>query len=302
MSSTSASTLTKGIDDKATANVIRCKQCHNLKGRINRCEETRVAWANTADSESRVKMMRECADVYGDALAMKFTENTTESRADAFSSEFNDLGKFMDEDDLTEKYKNKPEQLKNIFANATTTHCAVRNVTLWADPEYTLNLRNSASASKTRARTMERDEIVKKAKKPKVVKTEIGPTSDDGTADRDVPAMSAANVTALAAAEDKQKTTFVPGGPHDVLDARVKAVQDHIPRFSLLKFYLKSANLQQNISECDLAVQNEKGRATALKENLKAAAKEYADARSSIITFAKEAEGHVRAAAREEAA
>ena len=243
-------------------------------------------------------MMRGCADVCGDALAMKFTENTTESRADAFSSEFNDLGKFMDEDDLTEKYKNKPEQIKNILANATTTHCAVRNVKLWADPEYTLNLRNSASASKTRARTMERDEIVKKAKKPKIVKTAIGPDTADRDAE-EMPTLSAANATAVAAAVDKQKTIFAHGGPHAVLDVRVKAVQEHLPKFIVLKFHLKSANLQQNISECELAVQNEKGRATALKGALKAAAKEYADARSSIVTFAKAAESHVKGAARE---
>ena len=42
-----------------------------------------------------------------------------------------------DLEDLTDKYKNKPEQLKHILETTYKFVCKVRKVTLYADPEYT---------------------------------------------------------------------------------------------------------------------------------------------------------------------
>ena len=79
-------------------------------------------------------------------------------------------GRFLDTEDLEEKYKSKPEQLAAIYKNARTILCPVREVQLWEDPEFS----SSASrGSESRRETTRRAEQIDnkfhvKAKKPKV--------------------------------------------------------------------------------------------------------------------------------------
>ena len=49
---------------------------------------------------------------------------------------FKGVGQFFDEQDLKEKYKNKPEQFDAILKNAKTMEHPTRNVTLYEDLDF----------------------------------------------------------------------------------------------------------------------------------------------------------------------
>ena len=60
-------------------------------------------------------------------------------------------GKFIDMEDLTKKYENKPDQLKSIIENTKTHFCKVRNVMLYEDPEYMSTKSSSLEKLKKRS-------------------------------------------------------------------------------------------------------------------------------------------------------
>ena len=60
-------------------------------------------------------------------LEMFVEEEQAEQRATSTAAAVN----YMGETDLKEKYKNEPDQLANIFANAASRLCPVRGVHLW---------------------------------------------------------------------------------------------------------------------------------------------------------------------------
>ena len=45
-------------------------------------------------------------------------------------------GDYMDEYDLAEKYKNKPEYIESIKNNARKYYCPVKQVWMYCDPRY----------------------------------------------------------------------------------------------------------------------------------------------------------------------
>ena len=62
------------------------------------------------------------------------------------AEEFGMDGNFLDKEDMDDKYKNKPEQLENIYKNARKIICPTRGVELWEDPKW-------CSTQKTGSRT-----------------------------------------------------------------------------------------------------------------------------------------------------
>ena len=73
---------------------------------------------------------------------------------------------YLDLQDITAKYENKPEQLKNILERAHTIECNVRGCTLYADPDYERkqSSKQSHKQSVQRALAQKQDNFVKKAK------------------------------------------------------------------------------------------------------------------------------------------
>ena len=84
----------------------------------------------------------------------------------------------MDSPDLAEKYRNKPEQLLALKANAPRTFDEVRGVTLYRDTQYTYNSEEAASSETLTKRVLTTQE--KGEKRVKTEKKEGGGTSAQG--------------------------------------------------------------------------------------------------------------------------
>ena len=114
----------------------RCKACHTLKSRINRVmsKHGNLAedWTKVTEEQKR-EFYKKYQESMGDDLVARLQETVTESKRVSSSVEFQGTGDYFDEEDMNDKYKNKPEQLANIIANTRTFFCPVRQVWLYED-------------------------------------------------------------------------------------------------------------------------------------------------------------------------
>ena len=69
-------------------------------------------------------------------MAGALTTYVEENHVEYQKGKFIAGGGFFDEIDMKKRYKDKPEQLANIFQNARSFVCGVRNTRLWQDPNY----------------------------------------------------------------------------------------------------------------------------------------------------------------------
>ena len=78
--------------------------------------------------QSRVGLMQMAADLYGEDLEKKLTEVVVQSRISKAVTTFDNDNEFLDDADLSEKYKNKPDMLSNIKQNGFTITCPVKKM------------------------------------------------------------------------------------------------------------------------------------------------------------------------------
>ena len=117
----------------------RCKACHSLRSRINRVTSKFGAlaedWTKVSEQEKQ-EFYKKYQDLAGEGLLTRLQETIVESKRNSTSVTFEGTGEYFDEMDMNEKYKNKPEQLANIFANTRNYFCPVRQVWLYEDVKY----------------------------------------------------------------------------------------------------------------------------------------------------------------------
>jgi len=90
----------------------------------------------------------------------------------------------MDEADLDDKYKNKPEQLANIKATARTLWHPDRKVWMYEDRELSIQVSKSSEYRETKKRICEAEYVVKPGKKAKTLKDKPAKAAgevDDGS-------------------------------------------------------------------------------------------------------------------------
>ena len=95
------------------------------------------SWEEVSDKEKNA-FYCECREKAGTELQFRMQETIHDSSSKKSIVNFGSSGIFIDEDDLNEKYKRKPEQLASIKANTRTMTCPVRKVKLYEDPEFKL--------------------------------------------------------------------------------------------------------------------------------------------------------------------
>ena len=88
-------------------------------------------------------------------------------------------GTFIDEDDLTEKYKTKPQQLAAILKNARKIEDPIRECTLYKEMTYVAKTSNKEKFKESSLRSIIQERESKKAKKAKP----WPPILDSGEAD-----------------------------------------------------------------------------------------------------------------------
>ena len=88
------------------------------------------------------------------------------SRLRRRTTKLDEGGKFEDEDDLEEKYKEKPHILDNIKANAASMTDPVRLVKMFYVPKYSVQLSKENSLTEGSKRKLESETTVRKAAVP----------------------------------------------------------------------------------------------------------------------------------------
>ena len=83
--------------------------------------------------DQRAEFFKDSHELVGGDLAAAIQVRVKEVRRTNFAQSFRGTGKFFDEDDLRDKYKNKPEQLANVLANAKAFQCPIRDVKLFEE-------------------------------------------------------------------------------------------------------------------------------------------------------------------------
>ena len=149
------------------ADTLRCVLCHRLRSRTRTALNSLMDIVDGAEwgcvnKTSKAKWMRDNAKVFGQELQKSVLEAIEESRVQRNLTEFINSGAFKDKNDLEAKYKDKPDQLSNIFRNARTMTCPVRSVMLRLDPDYKLSHSFSNCGTRTTTRKMRQRTHIKK--------------------------------------------------------------------------------------------------------------------------------------------
>lgn len=120
--------------------VRRCRSCHNVRGAIDRLKKNNgnlvKDWTNV-DGDRLKNFYLENAHLRGPELLKKVEEVVTDWKTSTTRFQFEADGEYMDEIDIWEKYKSKPDILENVLKNARRFFCPIKKVTMYADPRYT---------------------------------------------------------------------------------------------------------------------------------------------------------------------
>lgn len=123
-------------------------------------------WKNI-NREARAKFYADNANTFGDDLALTLEETVAEAKTSVDTHAFNSDANFIDEIDLKEKYRDKPAVLEAVMRNAQKMYCPIREITLYAVPEYNRKNSEVESVAKTQKRGLELETIVKPKKQSK---------------------------------------------------------------------------------------------------------------------------------------
>lgn len=124
----------------------RCRCCHNVRSAINRLasKHGNLVKDFTKVEGPKLQAFYEAhGSLRGENLRVKVEEVVQDWKNSTTRVEFNQVGNYMDEEDLKKKYADKPEDLKNILLNARTFWCPVKKKTLYSDPEYSAKVQDA---------------------------------------------------------------------------------------------------------------------------------------------------------------
>eukprot|EP00434_Breviolum_minutum_P006875 symbB.v1.2.006067.t1/scaffold332.1/size322744/2 len=161
-----------------SSEVRRCRACHNVRSALNRLTSKHGNLVsdlfNKVDGDRLQAFYENHAHLRGDDLKSKVEEVVTDWKQSTTRVEFNTDGEYMDEVDLTEKYANKPDVLKNILMNAPRYFCPVKKCTLYSDPKYTSRVQDATengTVEKRKGQVALKEDEEQGHKRPKTKKT-----------------------------------------------------------------------------------------------------------------------------------
>ena len=111
-------------------------------------------WTQVPEEEKR-KFYEENVDLAGESLVVKMQEVIAHSTIKRSAVRFIGTGEWLDEVDLDEKYKHKPEQLTNIKENTRTMVCPIRRVKLFEDMKFASETVDEEIREEARERMLE---------------------------------------------------------------------------------------------------------------------------------------------------
>ena len=122
-------------------------------------KELNKAWGDMKDKET---LMAKARDAYGDVLFKLLRTTLTEEINTESKVGFTGTGVFMDEDDIKEKYAEKPSRLAAVLKHAKRIRCPTTQIELIEDMQYTSCAASSSTHTTTAKRELEGTEKMKK--------------------------------------------------------------------------------------------------------------------------------------------
>lgn len=123
----------------------RCKNCHNVRGAIQRLSSKNgnlVKDFSKVDGDRLQSFYEQFSHLRGEDLRTKVEETVTQWKTQMTRFEFDQNVQFMDEEDLKLKYADRPTTLENILKNGKRFFCPVKQQTLYGDPKYSANVKD----------------------------------------------------------------------------------------------------------------------------------------------------------------
>ena len=195
---------------------------------------------------------------------------------------------------MTDKYKDKPDQLASIFKNAETMTCSVRNVKLWQDPQYVLEHKSENIRRREEKREASQESVVKPAKKAKTAKEGKGKLlKEEGELQKSEIARLEKVQEKLTSSMTSWESCFMNlrGCP-----ANGPSVEEHVPKFAIDKAEVQKCAIQDILAQLDLAVTTKRGKAKELIAAVNAALKASKPCLDNLEGFVEAARDHVGAA------
>ena len=125
-----------------------------------------------SSKENKTHFYQNAHDAMGKELKALIEETISESMVEKEMEAWIQDGKYLDLQDITKKYEEKPDQLESILVRTRTHFCNIRNTKLYEDPEYASKKRSSLETSKDSKRQISTERTMKAGKVATVVEAD----------------------------------------------------------------------------------------------------------------------------------
>ena len=244
----------------------RCKPCNALYGRARTSCKIVGSWEDFLEvsKEHRTQFYRHGHATMGAELKALIQETISESYSEREMEAWIKDRKYLDKEDMTNKYEGAPEQLKSILLTTKTHHCDVRDTLLYEDPEYMSTNNSSKESSKDSKRQISSDRGSKASKVPKI-------TAEGGEPE----ALSAGQIKMLS--KEAEALSTPEKTLSDLLEeAGQESSKPLIAPAVLGKLNLAIASLHAQRTSIELSVENKNGDVPSIMKELTEANKEAA--------------------------
>ena len=147
----------------------RCTKCNSFSSRIYRAKGKGLSWAS---AEAKQEFFAKHNHLCGKELKKELDFSTIQVERDVAKDQDDEDIEWLDEVDLKDKYKNKPDQLKSILDTAEKKFHPTRKCTLYADIKFSSKSSRGHESHEESKRKCTSVEMLKGPKKVKVDKVE----------------------------------------------------------------------------------------------------------------------------------
>ncbi len=158
-------------NDEEELRHMRCSVCHSASGRIRLLlkrgsDDFAEAW-NGFSHDSSIDMAAfyaKAKGVFGEDLNKLMKETLEENVSHSIETILQGTGTFMDEEDMTEKYKNKPVRLLAILDKAKRMQCPTTGTEFIEDMEYKITVKDMVRREQHSSNKAGTEMVIKKKK------------------------------------------------------------------------------------------------------------------------------------------
>eukprot|EP00435_Cladocopium_sp_Y103_P029051 s2101_g7.t1 len=141
--------------DAKSAEVRRCRSCHNIRAAINRLIKNHgnlVKDFSKVTGDKLTAFYQDHPHLRVEDLRLKVEELVTDWKTPTTRFEFSQDEEYLDEIDLGKKYADKPDVLQNFLLNSKRFSCLVKKQAMYADPKYTARVQDAVEHGSTEKR------------------------------------------------------------------------------------------------------------------------------------------------------